>query len=96
MENYHRRYREPKIDPSMQGMADARLGYTIEQIRSHCSRITRENSTDEANCINLNCSAQKYYVECFEVYKDKKTCLNLIKKEVEQNGMYKVSHLKLN
>jgi len=94
MENYHRRYRQPAVDKELEDVKDSTLGYSQAAILKHCKKLSK-NQNDEANCINLNYSIQKYYIECFEVFRDRKECYKLIRKEVEQNGQYKMSQLLL-
>lgn len=93
-ENEHRRFRGYKVDRELQGVKDASLGYTMEQIRAHCQRVTVQTPDQEGNCINMNCAAQKYYIDCFEVLRDRKECIRNLRFEVEQNGQYRLSHLK--
>ena len=72
---------------------NATLHLSIDQIYQHCIKVGKMEQ-DVMNCIDLNCEMQKYYVDCYEVYRSKKECYKIIRKEVEQMN-YKASHLKL-
>jgi len=61
-ENEHRKYRGFSMSPELRGVKDASLGFTLEDIKEHCKRVTKTSPDQEANCINLNLVAQKYYI----------------------------------
>jgi hypothetical protein len=64
----------------MRGVKDASLGFSFLDIQKHCIKATKDQPDDVEKCIDLNCFVQGFYIECFEVYRDKKMCLKLIGK----------------
>jgi hypothetical protein len=90
----HPRYRKPKVDKELRGVKEASLDLSYEDIVAHCQR-TAGTEGNINSCIDLNCYFQKEYVLCFEIYHNKATCVEYLRKDIEQMGGYKFSHVKL-
>jgi len=53
------------VDEELARDKNASLGYSKEQIEQHCMRVTAKEPSQLSNCLNLNFTAQKYYIDCY-------------------------------
>ena len=88
------RYRKPKVDKELKREKDSALNMSFEKIQEHCEKVAGP-SRKVSSCIDVNCYFQHAYVECFSILQDKKECIEVLKRDIEQMGGYSFSHVKL-